>query len=489
MHQNKLTFTPSLFIQYHICPDWIWHDRFSNPEEKGEFSDFMQHLMGEGVEHEKKYIKEFKFTEVKIKNMDGAVLETIKLMGSGANLIYQGAIRFEKDNVIYEGRPDLLEKRSGKSKLGNYYYVPIDIKSSKQLKDKQKHQLILHGLMLENMQGIFPQQVAIINRDSERIDVTISESDKAKTWEQINKILIIMNGKKPLMKLVSSYKECPWFDKILKEAEDQEDIALIYRLDARAHPVLREQNIITIRDAAQMNLDALPKVPYAPKETLKRIKLQAQALVEQKLIWIGSPEIPDAPLKIYFDIEGDPLLQVQYLFGFWVVGDVERKYATANARFYPEENKYFLYFVAEKPENESILWDQFLEWIKILPKEYFVYHYADYEKSRTRTMANQYGSSVAFKYFQSRLIDFEKIIKESVILPLYFYSIKDIAKSKFVDYKWRHPKAGGAQSIFWYARWLAANDRNILNDIIDYNEDDVRATEFLHTWFLKNYKK
>ena len=36
--------------------------------------------------------------------------------------------------------------------------------------------------------------------------------------------------------------------------------------------------------------------------------------------------------------------------------------------------------------------------------------------------------------------------------------------------------------MFWYDQWLKAGDRAILEDIINYNEDDVRATECLLLW-------
>jgi len=85
-------------------------------------------------------------------------------------------------------------------------------------------------------------------------------------------------------------------------------------------------------------------------------------------------------------------------------------------------------------------------------------------------------------------VDLSNIVQKNVFFPLYFYSIKDIAKSKFLNYKWRHAKAGGAQSIFWYEEWLEKKDRAILTDIIDYNEDDVRATEYLHHWLVKEGK-
>lgn len=78
------------------------------------------------------------------------------------------------------------------------------------------------------------------------------------------------------------------------------------------------------------------------------------------------------------------------------------------------------------------------------------------------------------------------VIQNHVIMPLYFYSIKDIAKSPFVNFQWQHEKAGGSQSIVWYQEWLEAQKRDILQDIINYNEDDVRATEAVHQWLLES---
>lgn len=36
LKQKSLTFTPTLFFKYAICPHWLWHDFFSDPKNKGE---------------------------------------------------------------------------------------------------------------------------------------------------------------------------------------------------------------------------------------------------------------------------------------------------------------------------------------------------------------------------------------------------------------------------------------------------------------------
>lgn len=480
----KIVFTPSLFFQYSTCPHWIWHDLFGDPKDKGEVPALAEKLLEQGVLHEEEYVKDLDFVEVEdIKSKD-AVRETLKLMREGADLIYQGEIEFQLGDIVYRGRPDLLEKHSGKSSFGDYYYIPVDIKSSSSLKKEQRMQLMFYGKILEKIQGVFPEKAAIINRDHERIQINSETKYIVETEQKIEEIADVMLGNKPPLKLVSTCKNSPWFQQCVKEAEKVNDIALIYKLDARSHPKMRKLGIETLQDAAKMNIDSLPKIPYASPERLNRTKLQAEALLSDELRWLALPEVPQAPLKLFFDIEGDPLLQLEYMFGFWVSGDPEMQFAKIG-HIRQHGDKYFVYFLAEQPEDEQQMWSDFLAWLELLPSSgYKVYHYADYERSHTLNLAQKYGGSSAFTEFTTHYVDLLKIVLNSVIFPLYFYSIKDIAKSKFLNFKWSHAKAGGAQSIFWYEEWLETGDEKILNDIINYNEDDVRATEHLYEWLL-----
>ena len=179
--------------------------------------------------------------------------------------------------------------------------------------------------------------------------------------------------------------------------------------------------------------------------------------------------IQDAVVKLYFDIEGDPFLGVEYLFGFWVVEEGKESHYKA--------------FLAEKPEDEGKMWDEFLSWISSLPDGYKVYHYHTYEMTKLKQLAERYSTTPELEKFKEQMIDLARVVQDSVIFPLYFYSIKDIAKH--LKFAWRSAKAGGAQSIMWYEEWLENGDRQILEDLIGYNEDDVKATEGLHKWLVK----
>lgn len=480
--------TPTHFFQYETHPLWIWYDLFEDLSKKEEISEFALKLMDEGVIHEKTFIEGLDYTEVKAENTEEAFHATFDLMRRGAPLIYQGCIQIEREGTLYRGRPDLLERREGTSHFGNWHYAPIEIKSSSEIKPLHKHQLNFYSLILEELQRVLPQEMGVINRHLTRLQYLASTEDYEKTRMLSEEILAVMRGNKPPSSITSKSKNSPWFKVALREAEDNRDVSLVYKLDNRSIESLRGIGIKTIDDLVCAKIDSFPKIPYASSDRLQRAQLQAKALIQDTIIPLEtSPELPSHRLKLYFDIEGNPLLDIDYLFGIWVSGDPSRIYSPkTNVRFYEAEEGYFVYFLAETPKEEGAIWKAFLEWAAVLPDEYSVYHYANYEKTHLRKLSNQYGGSEALERFQSKLIDLQKVVEQSAIFPLYFYSIKDLAKSRFINFKWRHQKAGGGQSVFWYDQWLATGDKIILEDIINYNEDDVRATEHLFRWINDN---
>jgi predicted RecB family nuclease len=462
----KKVISPFLFFEYSICPCWIWHDMYSDPETKGEIPELAQKLMEQGVLHENEYIKGLVFDEVKERDPAKATTQTLGLMRSGSQLIYQGTIETEVDGMIWRGRPDLLQKLPGKSIFGDWFYIPVDIKNSKDIKADHRHQLALYAKILERVQGTMPNVAYIINRNKQKLELIINEDVVSRMFVKLNHIIEIVNGKKPDMHLRRACDSGPWGHKCLEDCVEANDIGLIYNVPVPTLDRLRELGIKTVDQLAK--LDPMFPEDGITQKTWQRIIYQAKSLTEDKIIWVKKPNIPDSEHKIYFDIEGDPLLETEYLFGFWL--SKEQKYK---------------YFIAEEPNKEENMWYEFLEWLKTLPQDYVVYHYASYEKGRLTMLEKKYGGSNELNIFKGRLVDLFTVVKDSLIFPSYFYSIKNLAKSRFVNYKWRHQKAGGAQSIFWYEKWLESGDRQVLQDIIDYNEDDVIATEYLHSWLEK----
>jgi len=469
---QQLEFTPSLFYQYSKSPHWIWYDLYGDQSKKNELPELAQKMIDEGVLHEQEYIQSLNVTKIDPSlSEEEAEIKTLEFMKSGEELIYQGVISCINDDIKFNGRPDILKKCAGSSNFGDYFYMPIEIKSSTKCeKPEYKKQLMLYSIILGKIQGYQPTEAGFINRKKDSIACSLTDKLLSSTNETIAEILEIIRGKKPPMKITSVCKETPWYDVLLNEAKSQNDIALIYKVDAASLEALRQEGISTLIDMANCDIDSLPKIKGASSETLHRAKKQAISLLNNQFSKLSTPDIPDAKTKIYFDIEGDPLLGIQYLFGLLIVK--------------PGQESIFKYFIAEKPENEVDMWSEFIEWLKAENlMDFKVYHYHHYEKTYLNKLKDLYGSNEQLDNFIVNLIDLSPLCLKSFIFPTYFYSIKDIAKH--LNFTWQHEKAGGGQSILWYERWLETGDRKVLQDIINYNEDDVRATEFLHNWMLK----
>ncbi len=470
-----LEISPSMFFYYAKSPHWIWYDIHGDQSKKIALPELTLRLIEGGILHEENCVKDMRKVTVD-KNLSEEEAEglTTKYMKAGEDLIYQGVISYVDGDVKFKGRPDFLKKCSGSSNFGNYYYIPVEIKNSTKCdKLEYKKQLMLYALILEKVQGYRPATGSFINKNKD--DVTCELTDKLlkATNENISDILSILRGMEPPLKITKAALDTPWGKVLLDEAERRSDISLLYDIAATTISDLKKEHIETLSDMAKCNVDILPKIKGASIDTLKRLHQQARSLVNGEIISINKLDIPDAKTKIYFDIEGNPLLGVEYLFGFWVVREGLQPI--------------FKYFLAETPDEEEKMWKDFLSWIKTENFiDYKVYHFHHYEKIQLNKLSNKYGSCDQLTVFVDNLVDLSRKLTDSYIFPVYFYSIKDIAK--YLNFKWQHEKAGGAQSIFWYEQWLETGNKDILQDIINYNEDDVRATEFLHDWLSKQSK-
>ena len=133
------------------------------------------------------------------------------------------------------------------------------------------------------------------------------------------------------------------------------------------------------------------------------------------------------------------------------------------------------------------MWKRFLDFLAGLDN-FVIYHYAYYERQVFERLALRYGApAVLVDKFRDNTIDIHARLVDSAILPLYFYSLKDVAG--YLGYTRDDPNAGGAESVVWYNDWLDKKDLPdrqagdaIMKRILKYNEDDVRATLFIKEW-------
>jgi uncharacterized protein len=475
-HRDYLT--ASDFYQFVNCPHWPYYDRFASEDERllrREVTDSEKHRQENGLAHEVDVVKGLmkdqqiiELTPSKDPEQDWEV--TRSLMAQGVPLIYQGTLT----HGDWTGRPDLLERHEGQSVFGDWFYVPVDVKSTHLLEKYQKLQLTFYATLLERLQGRFPAEPAIINRDGERISFPAGEF--VSEFEMfVAELERIRAGEKPDPVLRKScYDTGVWGQLCEKFARSTNDIALLYNVDVGKLRTLRSLGVRTVDDAAEMDPVSLDGVAKGLRlHGLEVMKRQAQSLKRNSVVVREPARLLDVPLELHFDIESDPPNDVDYLYGVLIRRSEGDEYKA---------------FVAETLEEERQMWESFIAWLKELPLEFVVYHFSSYELSRLETLAKRYGTiDPALDLFRSKMVDLKEVVNHSITYPLYFYGLKYIAK--FLGFRWRSDVKGGSQSIDVFETFIETRERALLDSIILYNEDDVRATAHLKDWLVRYAKE
>ena len=476
---NKQLLTGEHFYKFFQCPHWIWYDIYEDAKKKRQMPPLLEMIYsGKMIRSGETLRQHKKFEEIKPemhRDLDEALMATLELMKQGKN-IYHGVLMFED----WVGMPDFLEARPGKSRFGDWEYVAYDAKSSLEIGDDTKFQLVFYSLILERLQGKRPKEAYVIDPQGNERSFQIDDfTDQFHlTREQIEKIL---EGEKPAPFLKSGCKRTPWYSLCVNEAEGCSDVSLIYRMSQADQRRLYDSGIKTVADMANADVDDLQaKLEDWPFDKIVRMNNQAKVLVSNEPMILRKPEFPDVRYEVYFDIESDPTRDIDYILGC-VVKDTRPTEPSGLGQ--NKETPEFKYFFAKNKEEEPEMWQKFLDFFAALD-DFVVYHYAYYERQVFDRLVLRYGAPAELvAKFNENTIDLNAKVVDSVVLPLYFYTLKDVAG--YVGYKWNDPNAGGAESVVWYNDWLEKGDPEIIKRILRYNEDDVRGTLAIKEWLEK----
>lgn len=112
-----------------------------------------------------------------------------------------------------------------------------------------------------------------------------------------------------------------------------------------------------------------------------------------------------------------------------------------------------------------------------------LFYYSKYERTQYRLLQARHPDVCSAEFIEetflpTRAVDlYCDVVAKATEWPTRNHSIKTLAKH--LQFAWRDTDPSGAASIEWYDRWLQTGDRAVLQRILDYNEDDCRATGVL----------
>ena len=460
--------TEASFFHYAKCPRWIGRT-LTQQQAQSAFERLLleERLLPEVAQ--KILATRGTFETVEDEDADDAALRTLDFMRQGVQTIARGALV----GGHWVGRPDIFERVEGKSDLGNYYYVAADIKRihrAQDIGDGHKLQGALYAELLERAQGVKPQNGYVLSPEGKlmRYDLESFEVEYRLTLKKIEGLL---SGEAPEHILSSGCKASPFFAMCVDETEACDDLSLLNRIYAEEIRELKRCGIETVMALASADLAALrAKVVDINEKRLQFLQWQAIALKERLHRVVEPVTFPSAPVELYFDIEADPLRDVDFLFGVLRVehcadGTITETYHA---------------FLAERPEDERRAWGEFAAFLdehRGAP----VYHYGWYEVNVCARLFERYGAPEgAVESWREHFYDLNAALRERIIFPFSFYSLKDLAHS--IGFFWRSQDASGIQAVHWYHQWMKTGDRAWLERVTQYNEDDVRATRQVKEW-------
>ncbi len=464
------------------CHHRVYLDSNGNPEEKGEVGSFVKLLWELGLQTEREYIEslgEIPVVDLGILSVDQAFHETMRLMGEGTPLIYQGCLI----DGPYVGRPDLLVKREeGESRFGPFLYEAIDIKAGKgweggesrkpKFKEHYAFQILFYRMLLERIQGTVVSQGRIVNVDKqiEEFDPMSFELPFQAALEQATLLVYGQEESEPV--LGSHCLLCEWFRRCHSWVKTHDDPSGLFFVGKQKFR-LKEVGLQTIHDIAGMEVSEYltppNKIPRMGEKALTRMKQRAGIMLSGKP-WIRQGyAFPTTERDIYFDIEDDPTQHLTYLYGLAIHDHTG-----------PPK---FQYFVARNPQEEEETVRAFWDFIASAGDvTYYVYSHK--ERSSLRQLMERYGlDQDVFTTYVDREYDlYSDLIVPYSDWPTFSYSIKQIAKH--IGFRWRDSDPSGANSIAWYNEYLAHPEQEqLLNRILQYNEDDCLAMLAIKRYF------
>lgn len=530
LETNQLVYSPSDLTLFMRSPFASWMDRLALTDKtlkKNEADPMLKLLADKGIKHETDFLQALinQYGEKNVVQITGdkkdAAQKTADAIKAGYSVIFQAYL--ERDS--FKGYADFLIKKSGQSKLGDYYYEVWDTKLAKSTRPYFIVQLCCYNWMLEPHQDLLGDEIVVVLGDknadgtprTDRIRATAHYSYFEALKAQFLTFQDDFTGdisQQPDPAFCTDFGN--WSDYAQSILQDSDSLSIVANI--------RKSHIKKLNAAGIYTLGALAStseltVKGMTPEIFQRLKAQALIQLESRGQETPKHQVLDteagkglkglpahSPMDVYFDIEGHPLHEggLEYLWGVSYESPVDTK-----GTLYP-----FKDWWAHDHAQEKLAFEGFIDWVYdrwIKDPSMHVYHYASYEITAINKLANREQTrleEVAELLTNGVFIDLYRMVQTGLLIGEPRYSIKNVehlygkrratevangGDSVVVYEGWR--AAGGDEQ--WlelpqgYAAWLKAPAKfdwsrwPELDSIRVYNIDDCESTLQLVQWLRK----
>jgi uncharacterized protein len=504
INEQKILYSPSdlnnfISCKYHIKNDLVAKELSLK---KKEISADIKLWRKYGDEHEAKYLKLLQENNkpnitIDPKQSDQERFEATKdAIKKGFKLIYK-AFFVDKN---FRGECDFLIRLEQKSDLGEYSYEVYDTKITKNLRSKHVLQITGYSFLLSKVQGSMPLKMHLIDGSNITHDYKVSEFIDYFLYSKEN-----FENFLPLAKKENLYPEkcsfcplCPWLDECEKKWTTDNYINQTCGIVNSQVQKFKKEKIKTVSDLAKIDPSKIKSkinlstkirlVNQAKLQELKKLTGETKAVFLNAELNKGFYKMPEPNEgDLFYDIEGFPQSDsrpFEYLHGVYYLNKTKKIFKNFAVKKYntEEEKRIFIELI-----------DFFKDHFKKYPDAY-LYHYNNYEKRALKDLSISYSSVFPEgQNFIDSLLRQEKFVDLYLVVSQCMQTTEKDLSLKTIEIFYRKQRSSivktADDSIKLFDNWCSTNESSLIQDIINYNEEDCISTYELREFLLKNRSK
>lgn len=416
----------------------------------------LQLLLEKGLEFESGVIRDVKPQEVQSK-------EAIEPLAKKALIIRSPRI-FRNHELGIQGIPDLVNTDNGK-------FIPIEIKSHKEVTNTDELELAFYWLLLEPLRKkrVKPKGYIILNT-GEPVPVNLTEEHLWKVQFDLDDLREVLKaGAEPIL----SYecKQCNLSKDCREKVVASGGLSAIYNISYARERQFKDIGIDSISklmrtDEEKVNSKLISRFGNTPGiDEIFRMKCHAFSISSGKPFFFGDKQEAHTILSsslLVVDLEYDP----EHLI--WLVGVAIRKdNRTTYQQFFAEKSN--------KDEERRILQSLISLTAKNSSHLFVTYSgiSADIPQLRTAWLRQSLPNRELSRLVE-RHVDVCHFLQRNFRFPMKSLSLDDMEKYLGVQ---RHSGiSSGLEALALYKRYLRTKDNALKQQLLDYNREDIDST-------------
>ncbi|MBI5852369.1 MAG: TM0106 family RecB-like putative nuclease [Planctomycetes bacterium] len=245
--------------------------------------DDEEFLLARGRAHEANHVATLGWPEPSWPRGDFAAgaAATRDLLVQGAPGVSQGVLvgRDGDGDLEFVGIPDLLRRCDGASALGDHHYVVGDVKSSSRPRGDQILQLSLYALLLELVQGRYPDHGFLVMKDGreQRIDLPAFRPALDDALARVRTLRADRDAARPFF--AAACESCRWSELCLPALERDDDLSLVDGMTEGLRTMLEIAGVKTAKGLARATVARLARDTHVESALLRRLIDSARARV------------------------------------------------------------------------------------------------------------------------------------------------------------------------------------------------------------------